>query len=260
MIRKLEENLTSLHSIGTAAVVVQVTGTNWPRPAYTLLVTGVCRFKIGELLQETPFLVASVTQLDKLPKEPGDKSSSNGELASLSENFREQAAKLVDMLDISIPVVAKLKNMLESLPSQHLPDVCSSIVKASYAEKIQVLDAVDLTERFKKALPLLMRQIEGLKLLQKARKDRGVEVISKKDGAGSKPGNIRRVFRKINSEVEEDEDADIEDTADLEQKIKGANMPEHAFKASMKELKRMKKMPQHMPEHAMIRSYLEIMF
>lgn len=50
--------------------------------------------------------------------------------------------------------------MLDSLPSQHLPDICSTIVKASYAEKIQVLDAVDLTERFKKALPLLVRQIE----------------------------------------------------------------------------------------------------
>jgi ATP-dependent Lon protease len=36
-------------------------------------------------------------------------------------------------------------------------------VKASYAEKIQVLDAVDLNERFKKALPLLMRQIEVIK-------------------------------------------------------------------------------------------------
>jgi ATP-dependent Lon protease len=34
------------------------------------------------------------------------------------------------------------------------------MVKASFAEKLQVLDAVDLTQRFKKALPLLMRQIE----------------------------------------------------------------------------------------------------
>ena len=33
------------------------------------------------------------------------------ELDALSENFREQAGKLVDMLDISIPVVAKLKVM-----------------------------------------------------------------------------------------------------------------------------------------------------
>lgn len=34
----------------------------------------------------------------------------------------------------------------------------------------QVLDAIGLEERFKKALPLLTRQIEGLKLLQKTRK------------------------------------------------------------------------------------------
>jgi ATP-dependent Lon protease len=30
-------------------------------------------------------------------------------------------------------------------------------------------------------------------------------------------------------------------------------MPEHALKAAMKEVKRLKKMPQQMPEHSMIR-------
>lgn len=69
------EDLSALHSIGTAAVVVQVTGTNWPKPAYTLLVTGLCRFKLQELLQETPFPVATVTQLDKLPEDIGTLSS-----------------------------------------------------------------------------------------------------------------------------------------------------------------------------------------
>lgn len=38
-----------------------------------------------------------------------DEIKTNSELADIAENFREQAAKLVDMLDISIPVVAKLK-------------------------------------------------------------------------------------------------------------------------------------------------------
>lgn len=33
----------------------------------------------------------------------------NQELSSLAENFREQAAALVELLDISIPMVAKLK-------------------------------------------------------------------------------------------------------------------------------------------------------
>ena len=60
---------SSFHKIGTAAVVVQVTGTNWPRPSYTLLVTGLCRFKIEEILQDSPFPIAMVSQLDKLPGE-----------------------------------------------------------------------------------------------------------------------------------------------------------------------------------------------
>ena len=65
------EELSDLHQIGTAAVVVQVTGTNWPKPSYTLLVTGLCRFKLDALLQETPYPIATVTQLDKLADDPG---------------------------------------------------------------------------------------------------------------------------------------------------------------------------------------------
>ncbi|XP_067651639.1 lon protease homolog 2, peroxisomal-like [Haliotis asinina] len=252
-----DDELTALHSIGTAAVVVQITGTNWPRPAYTLLVTGLCRFKVESILQETPYPIAMVTQLDKLSENDREDMDENQELTALAVNFRDQAAKLVEMLDISIPVVAKLKKMLENLPSQHLPDVCAAIVKASYTEKIQVLDAVDLTDRFKKALPLLMRQIEGLKLLQRARKDGKVEIVTRKEG--SRPTNMRSVFRKLSTDLEEEDGDNESDDLDLEQKIKAANMPEQAHKASMKELKRLKKMPQHMPEHAMIRNYLELM-
>ena len=62
----------TLHSVGTAAVVVQVTGTNWPSPAYTLLATGLCRFRIDDLLQESPYLVARVTQLDQLHSDEGE--------------------------------------------------------------------------------------------------------------------------------------------------------------------------------------------
>ena len=57
-------------------------------------------------------------------------------------------------------VSVHLQKMLDNVPSQQLPDICVSIVKASLAEKVQVLDAVDLAERFRKTLPLLMRQIE----------------------------------------------------------------------------------------------------
>lgn len=61
--------MSSLHPVGTAAVVVQITGTNWPRPAYTLLVTGLCRIRVESLLQETPYPIATVKQLDKLSED-----------------------------------------------------------------------------------------------------------------------------------------------------------------------------------------------
>ncbi len=36
-------------------------------------------------------------------------------------------------------------------------------------------------------------------------------------------------------------------------------MPTHAERAAMKEVKRLRKMPPQMPEHAMIRNYLDLM-
>ena len=51
--------------------------------------------------------------------------------------------------------------MLESVPSHQLADIMASIINASFNEKLEILNAVDLKERFLKALPLLLRQIEG---------------------------------------------------------------------------------------------------
>nr|XP_054771071.1 lon protease homolog 2, peroxisomal-like [Lytechinus pictus] len=244
-----EEVLDNMHTIGTAGVVVQVTGTNWPRPAYTLLVTGLCRFKVNRLIQEEPYPVAQVEQLDKLP----------GDVASLSAmNHRTTTEG---------PIIDADKwELLDSLPITRLPDIFASIVQASYNEKLEVLDAVDLEERFQKTLPLLARQIEGLRLLGHAKRGSGNNiripaalkenknnrVVILKNGPG-KPRFIDRQERSNDSEGDGDE------ISELERKIKDAQMPKHAQKACQKELKRLKKMPSAMPEYAMTRNYLELM-
>uniref|UniRef100_A0A8C1J0H4 Lon protease homolog 2, peroxisomal n=1 Tax=Cyprinus carpio TaxID=7962 RepID=A0A8C1J0H4_CYPCA len=242
-----------LLSIGTAGLAVQVVGSNWPKPHYTLLITGLCRFRMTKLLREKPFLVAEVEQLDKLEQyTEGDQA--DGELGELSQRFYQAAVQLVGMLDMSVPVVAKLRRLLDSLPKETLPDVLASMIRTSNKEKLQVLDAVDLEERFKKALPLLTRQIEGLKLLQKTRKlrpDDDKRVLAIRKG-GVFPG---RQF----SLDEEGEDEDGDDTAVLEKKVKAAAMPEAALRVCLKELKRLKKMPESMPEYALTRNYLEMM-
>ncbi|KAG1963829.1 lon protease homolog 2, peroxisomal-like [Pimephales promelas] len=245
------DELPSLHSIGTAGLAVQVVGSNWPKPHYTLLITGLCRFRVTQLLRERPFPMAEVEQLDKLEQyTEGDPAV--GELGELAQRFHQAAVQLVGMLDMSVPVVAKLRRLLDSLPRETLPDVLASMIRTSNKEKLQVLDAIDLEERFKKALPLLTRQIEGLKLLQKTRKlrpDDDKRVLAIRKG-GVFPG---RQF----SLDEEDEDGD--DNVLLEKKVKGAAMPEAALRVCLKELRRLKKMPQSMPEYALTRNYLEMM-
>ncbi|XP_032892282.1 lon protease homolog 2, peroxisomal isoform X2 [Amblyraja radiata] len=244
-----------LHRIGTAGIAVQIVGSNWPKPHYTLLITGLCRFNILEVVKEKPFPVAKVEQLDHLE----EYADGTGELTDLSQEFYKYAVQLVEMLDMSVPVVAKLRQLLDSLPKDTLPDIVASIIRTSANEKLQILDAVGLEERFKKTIPLLVRQIEGLKLLQKTRK--------------STPSDEKRIvtirsIRKNNqipggqlhfNGLEQEDDDDGDDIVMLEKKIKSTNMPEQAMKVCMKELKRLKKMPQSMPEFALTRNYLELM-
>ncbi|XP_036441177.1 lon protease homolog 2, peroxisomal isoform X2 [Colossoma macropomum] len=194
-----------------------------------------------------------VEQLDRL-EQYTEGEQLDGELGELSQRFYQAAVQLVGMLDMSVPVVAKLRRLLDSLPRETLPDVLASMIRTSNLEKLQVLDAVDLEERFKKTLPMLTRQIEGLKLLQKTRKlrpDDDKRVLAIRKGG---------VFPGRQFSLEEDaEDEDGDDMAMLERKVKEAGMPEPALRVCLKELKRLKKMPQSMPEYALTRNYLELM-
>lgn len=49
--------------------------------------------------------------------------------------------------------------MLNVLPDHKLPDFLSSLVNSSFEEKLEVLDAVELSDRFRLALSLLQRQV-----------------------------------------------------------------------------------------------------
>ncbi|KAI5623963.1 lon protease-like 2, peroxisomal, partial [Silurus asotus] len=255
------EELPSLHGIGTAGLAVQVVGSNWPKPHYTLLITGLCRFRVTQLLRERPFPVAVVEQLDKL-EQYTEGEQLDGELGELSKKFYQAAVQLVGMLDMSVPVVAKLRRLLDSLPRETLPDVLAAMIRTSNTEKLQVLNSVDLEERFKKTLPMLTRQIEGLKLLQKTRKPKPDD--EKRVGLpvptiSNSSHHLCVVPGRQFSLEEENEDEEGDDMTVLERKMNDAAMPESALRVCLKELKRLKKMPQSMPEYALTRNYLELM-
>uniref|UniRef100_A0A8D2GZF6 Lon N-terminal domain-containing protein n=1 Tax=Urocitellus parryii TaxID=9999 RepID=A0A8D2GZF6_UROPR len=87
------QDLPPLHRIGTAALAVQVVGSNWPKPHYTLLITGLCRFQIVQVLKEKPYPVAEVEQLDRLEEFPNT-CKTREELGELSEQFYKYAVQV----------------------------------------------------------------------------------------------------------------------------------------------------------------------
>lgn len=70
------------------------------------MVQGLCRFKIDSIIQETPYVVAAVTQLDHLPE---DHDVLEENVTNLIEELRNKANTLVDMLNLSPNVLQKMK-------------------------------------------------------------------------------------------------------------------------------------------------------
>ncbi|KAK7861968.1 hypothetical protein R5R35_013532 [Gryllus longicercus] len=229
--------------IGTAAVVVQVTGVNWPQPMITLLVTGLCRIKVEKVSLAGSFPMGTVMQLDKLSSDNVDEvDAEDPVLASLLSEFRQAVQKYLSLLDENSATALKLKAMLNSLPGHHLADVCASLVKASYTEKLEILDALDVTERLKKTLTLISRHFAEMD------SSPDQSVILRKP----KQRNFRIVKGHELMPMEDDE------MNQLENKLNEASLPPEVHKVVMKDLNRLKKMPSFGPEKGIIRNYLEI--
>lgn len=90
-------------------------GSNWPKPHYTLLVTGLCRFQIVQVLKEKPYPVAHVEQLDRLEEFPSTYKP-RAELGELSEQFYKYAVQVSRLpffpLDFALGAFAALSAKL----------------------------------------------------------------------------------------------------------------------------------------------------
>nr|XP_026692801.1 lon protease homolog 2, peroxisomal-like [Ciona intestinalis] len=262
----------NIHRTGTAAIVVQVTGTNWPKPNYTMLAHGLCRFNVDQIIRDTPYISAKVSQIGKWPSEPDDARGTDGAVSELASQLRKDALELVEALDMSVPVVSRLRQLLDRLPDHSLPDVLAAIVRSSTQEKLKILDAMDLEERLRRAIPLIMRQLESIKFIKgkdPETKKRDSESRTLNDdvqdviiirGADGRKKDGERKFRITPIQRDGKMGDDDEDELQLlEKKIDSVGLSQDALKVAKRELKRLRKLPTAMPEHALTRSYVELL-
>ena len=158
--RRAEEEdpgAADLYTVGTVARVVKLL--KMGEDNYSLVVQGLARFKVLELVQETPYLKARVEPVE-------DKTSADDvEVEALAINLKKLAREVIELMP-ELPAAAT--ELVESITHPgHLADLIAANVDVPIEEKQQVLETVDLKARMKLVLELLNRKREILKLSNK---------------------------------------------------------------------------------------------
>ena len=136
---------TDLYAIGVLASVVRLVTS--PDGARTLVCQGESRFRVVEMLRESPVFAARIVQLS-------DSSAAGPEIEARFTLLKSRAAEALALLPQAPP--PELGQMLTSIDSaSHLADLIVSFIDVKSEQKQEILETLDLKARLDKVLQLL---------------------------------------------------------------------------------------------------------
>jgi len=235
-----DPNPDEMYSFGTLAVVLKVF--DMPDNSKSAIVQGIDRVKILSFKEKKPYYRAVIQRLsDNVPSE-------DIELDALGNNLRQVFSELIQVApNLSEEHTGMLSNIQK--PSR-LADRTISLLTVPNPEKQEVLEELDVKKRVEKAIKILSKEIQRIKLGEEIQTEVHDE-ISK----SQREYYLREQMKAIKRELGEDE-SQVE-LKDIEDAIKEAKMPEEAEKVALKELDRLSKIPSQSPEYTVSRTYLD---
>ena len=218
----VEPGTADLHAVGVVANVLRyVTG---PDGEHHLICQGVQRFRISEVLEGWPYLVARGLHLPE-PTEAGP------EVEARFLNVRQQALEALELLPQTPP---ELPQAVQAITSPGvLADMTAAYLDAKPEEKQEVLETVALADRLDKVATLLSRRLQVLRL--SAEIGRQTQAAF---GQRQREAVLREQLATIQRELGEDEGG-RQEIKDLEKAIAEAGMPEEVEVQARKELRRL---------------------
>ena len=229
-----------LYSYGTLANVLKVF--DMPDNSKSAIVQGISRVKILDYTSEDPYYRAAIQTLDDEPLE------NELEVEALSKNLRKSFSEL---MNVAPNLTEEHTGMLSNIQKPNrLTDRAISLMTVPNKEKQEILEELNIKIRIEKALTLISREMQRIKL--------GEEIQSEVHDEISKTQReyyLREQMKTIKKELGEDEGS--VEIKEIEDKIKAAKMSEEADKVAMKELDRLSRIPTQSPEYNVSRTYIE---
>jgi ATP-dependent Lon protease len=232
-----------LHPIGTASHIHKMF--KLPDGSLRIIVQGVARVRLDEMVSTRPYLRARVTEL---PEGVGEKDKL--EIDALQRNIKTNFQQIVSLSPLMSDDMQTLAvNITE--PGRLADFIASSLGTIGTEVKQEVLATLDVRARLDLLNRLLIKELEVLELGSKIQSQVQSEV-----GKNQRDYFLREQLKAIQKELGEGDDQTRE-IDELREKIEAAGLPEAVKKEALRELDRLSKMPPAAAEFTVARTYLD---
>ncbi len=231
-----------LYEVGTLARVVKVVRLGPDN--FSVILNGICRFRVAAGVDTTPFMSAEITRLV-------DAEGSETKVAAMAEQLRTVSQSMLELLpDAPRETAAVLENVAE--PGTLADMIASNLSEeiASIRDRQLVLEAIDLETRLGLVLDMVQRQRELL-----SAKTRVSDMVSKELGDSQREYVLRQQLKNIREEL--GESSEDEELDELRYKILEAELPDEARQTAKKQLGRLSSMQPQSAEYNVTRTFLE---
>jgi len=233
--------LKDLCLVGTLANVLRYVTT--PDGTHHIICQGQQRFRVIELIEGYPFLVARVAQIE-------DAEATGTEIEARFMQLKERA---LEVLQLTPQASQELVGAVQGIASPAaLADTVAGLMDIKTLPKQKLLETVDLQQRLDGVLELLAQRLEVLRL------SREIDERTKASmNERQREYLLREQLKSIQKELGEGEAGNTAEIAELRKAIAEAQMPEEVDKQATKELKRLERMADGSAEYSMVRTYLD---
>ena len=229
-----------LYAYGTLAQVLKVF--DMPDNSKSAIVQGISRVKILKYTNLEPYFFAAVESMEDKPIIDEVK------IEALTTSLRQA---FEDLMKVAPNLTEEHSGMLKNIQKPNrLTDRAISVITISNKEKQDILEELDIKERMEKALNLISREIQRIKLGEEIQSEVHDEITKTQ-----REYYLREQMKAIKKELGEDESS--VELKELEDKIKAANMPDDSEKVALKEMDRLSRIPTQSPEYNVSRTYIE---
>ena len=230
-----------LFEIGTIANVLQLL--KLPDGTVKVLVEGISRASINQYSGNEEYLVADIDLIDE------NIDSNDTGIRGLAKSMTDQFDQYVKLNKKIPPEVVGTINEIED--TGKLCDTVASHLAVKLADKQEILESIDINERFDKIVGLIQLELD---VLQVEKKIRGR--VKNQMEKTQREYYLNEQMKAIQKELGDAEDGK-DDAEEYEDKIEKVKLSKEAREKCHAELKKLKSMSPMSAESSVIRNYLD---